>query len=276
MNIYLIKSYIKKTLKFFLPVCYKIRHYFGMILFAPKNQKIFDSCRDSIQKYKSIYNRQRCFIIGNGPSLSAKDLDKLKNEICFGTNRIFDIFDKTAWRPTYYCISDCHLIKNILKKIPYIKCVRFITNEIDKKCYYVNDSLYIRNFAEIFYPNMPKFSSDISNGIHDGYTVTYICIQIAVYMGFKEIILLGCDHNYSVTMRPDGSIEKHEGVIDHFSATDRVLSTPNTYWSTLAYQAAKKYTDEHGIKIYNATRGGKLEVFERVDFDSLFPEDDKK
>ncbi len=36
------------------------------------------------------------------------------------------------------------------------------------------------------------------------------------------------------------------------------------------YKSAGNYADIHGIKIYNATRGGKLEVFERVNFDSLF------
>ena len=41
--------------------------------------------------------------------------------------------------------------------------------------------------------------------------------------------------------------------------------------ATLSYQAAKQYAQTHGIKIKNATRGGKLNVFQRVDFDSLFP-----
>jgi hypothetical protein len=37
-----------------------------------------------------------------------------------------------------------------------------------------------------------------------------------------------------------------------------------------AYEAAERYAKEHGIKIFNATRGGRLETFERVDFDDLF------
>lgn len=39
---------------------------------------------------------------------------------------------------------------------------------------------------------------------------------------------------------------------------------------TLAYQSAKQYANQHDFKIYNATRGGKLEIFERVDFNDLF------
>ena len=38
----------------------------------------------------------------------------------------------------------------------------------------------------------------------------------------------------------------------------------------LAYKKAKKYANLYGFNIYNASRGGKLEVFERVDFDEIF------
>ena len=100
--------------------------------------------------------------------------------------------------------------------------------------------------------------------------MTYMCIQIAVYMGVKEIILLGVDHNYAVSRRPDGTIIKHEGVKNRFHEKDGIICVPSLYAMELAYKAAKKYADEHGIKIFNATRGGKLEVFERVDFDTLF------
>lgn len=41
-------------------------------------------------------------------------------------------------------------------------------------------------------------------------------------------------------------------------------------FATMTFEKAREYADGHGIKIYNATRGGKLEVFERVNFDKLF------
>lgn len=53
--------------------------------------------------------------------------------------------------------------------------------------------------------------------------------------------------------------EKSSDNLNHYE--DRMI---------LAYESAKKYVDSHNISIYNATRGGMLEVFERVDFDSLF------
>ena len=45
---------------------------------------------------------------------------------------------------------------------------------------------------------------------------------------------------------------------------------PDMAYTFSAYEVAKENAEKKGIKIYNATRGGKLEVFERVDFDSLF------
>ena len=91
-------------------------------------------------------------------------------------------------------------------------------------------------------------------------------------MGFSKIYLIGVDHKYSIEVTPDGHIKRNAGVEDYFDKKQNgcFANPPQTYRSTMAYQAARKYADDHGIKIYNATRGGELEVFERVDFDSLF------
>ena len=82
-------------------------------------------------------------------------------------------------------------------------------------------------------------------------------------MGFKEIYLLGVDHSYSTELDENGNLLKNENVRDHFSDNDKIENVPQTFKSALAYKAAKEYAEKHGIKIYNATRGGKLEVFER-------------
>lgn len=233
------------------------------------NNKI-NSTIDELLKYKNKHFNERCFIIGNGPSLTANDLNKLKREVCFASNRVYEIFDRTDWRPTYYCIQDRKAIRrikeDIYKKIQSTKFVGIVKSHLYPNIKEVN---FINLVSEDFFPNMPKFSCDVSKCIYEGSTVTYMCIQLAIYMGFKMIYLLGVDHNYSVTRNPDGTISKQD-VQDHFSSKDKITNIPKLYNSALAYQAAKKYADEHGIKIYNATRGGKLEVFERVDFDSLF------
>ena len=79
-------------------------------------------------------------------------------------------------------------------------------------------------------------------------------------MGFKEIYLLGADCSYS-----DG---KKNHFIDYMKYNSDQFSDGSQMFE--AYKVAKKYADKNNIKIYNATRGGKLEIFERVDFDQLF------
>lgn len=55
---------------------------------------------------KDSHKGERCFLIGNGPSLTGEDLHLLKDEYTFGTNMVYKIFDKTDWRPSFHCVSD--------------------------------------------------------------------------------------------------------------------------------------------------------------------------
>ena len=246
---------------------------------APANEKRFKKSYEYIKSLENIHCGERCFIIGNGPSLKASDLDKIKNEVSFGANRIYKIFDKTDWRPTYYCSQDYKLIKHIKNDIP--KMIHGI------KLIFLNDYLVNPDIEGAYYAKLifvedkkPGFSNDISKFVYNSSTVTYTAIQTAIYMGFKEIILLGVDNNYSITRNSDGTIVR-QNVSNYFASDDKQAdkimgSMPRVDNCTLAYEVAKEYADAHGIKIYNATRGGKLEVFERVDFDSLFDKESKK
>lgn len=119
-----------------------------------------------------------------------------------------------------------------------------------------------------------SFSTDISKQINCRGTVTFTCMQIAAYMGFSEIYLIGVDHNYQNIINDSGEVVVDNSVKDYFckgydeDIKDEVVHNMGN--NTLAYIDAKKYCDESKkTKIYNATRGGKLEVFERVDLDIL-------
>ena len=114
---------------------------------------------------------------------------------------------------------------------------------------------------EYFYDRLPKFSDDFSKRSYAGSTVTYACLQLAVYMGFKEIYLLGVDFS-------SGDIKNSKYA--HFHIEEELVAVCFKRQVGAAYISAKRYADQHGIKIYNATRGGELEVFTRVDFDTLF------
>jgi hypothetical protein len=223
---------------------------------------------------KNKHLGKRCFIIGNGPSLRINDLEKLKNEITFAFNRIYYLFDKTEWRPTYYCSEDDKTIFKSKEGINNLELESKFFPVIfpwDYNIHFKNATYYIFKFGN---SNVePKFSNDIVKGIYWGNTVSYTAIQLAVYMGIKEIYLIGIDHNFSKMINDKGEIAIDETAKDYFSErynNDKDdLYIPNIQISTRAFMAAKKYADTHNIKIYNATRGGKLEVYERVDFDKI-------
>ena len=76
----------------------------------PNMQKNFEntSYGKTLSAYKNKYSGKRCFLIGNGPSLKAEDLTKLyeNGEVTFAFNRVYNIFDDTGWRPTFYISQD--------------------------------------------------------------------------------------------------------------------------------------------------------------------------
>ncbi len=255
----------------------KVEIYKYKLTTFKKMQKFKHSDNVKLLKgFKNKYINERCFIIGNGPSLNVVDLEKLKNEITFGFNRIYYIFKNTNWRPTFYCSEDIKIVTNSVEEINNLdieyKFIPVILNH-DYNIN-INNAVYFNHKYTKDNPPLPDFSDDISKYIGCGSTVTYSAIQIAAYMGFKEIYLLGVDHSFARYRNEKGEIVEDKNLKDYFceeyNKDKEKLDIPSTVDSTLAYQKAEEYSRQHGFRIYNATRGGKLEVFERVDFDKLF------
>lgn len=230
-----------------------------------------------LAKLKNINAGRRCFIIGNGPSLRADDLDVLAkhDEITFAFNRIYNIFDQTIWRPTYYMSQDVKMLTNTYREMSAVPAERrFFPIEVkwyagiplNKETFY-----HLRNSKDEIHPD---FSENVADCIYTSRTVVYSAIQLAVYMGFHDIYILGVDHHFHISMNAKGELVVDPTAKDYFSDNYNIdkneLYIPNTDESTYTYIAAKKYADANGINIYNATRGGKLEVYPRVDFDNLF------
>ena len=232
----------------------------------------------ALAEYKNKYKGQRCFLIGNGPSLRAEDLTRLheNGEITFAFNRIYNIFDQTLWRPTFYISQDEKMLSGCANAVNTELGVKFIPIQLR----WWHD-IHINGAQEfhIIHQNVddPRdfgFSDDIPKGIYNSSTGMYTAAQIAAYMGFAEIHFIGVDHHFRISQNNKGEVVVDNTVKDYFSEKynedkDK-LYIPNTEKSTLTYVAMKDHCDKRGIRVFNATRGGKLEVFQRVDFDKLF------
>lgn len=251
----------------------KIRYGFIALLQKMKNAILRLKATQYAKKMKKLKNSaygKRCFIIGNGPSLTVDDLEKLKSEDCFATNRIYRLFDQTKWRPRYYCSQDEVLINNMQGEFESIisQCESVLLSATAMKQRLKGEKLYYFYVdCGPFQDDMPPFSEDITKQIYEGYTVLYACIQIAVYMGYKEIYLLGVDHNYIKNKK--GNYDGNRSYAKGLEVDLTNLNPPRLDNSQKAYEVAEKYCREKGIEIKNATRGGQLEVFERVDLDDI-------
>ena len=215
--------------------------------------------------YKNCHEGKRCFIIATGPSLTMEDIESLKNEYTFSMNSICKLYDSTDWRPTYFAIQDNQVFVKMQDTIrAHTEVPVFISDNIWKRfkrepewIEFPTDTKY-HSYDILHQKYHAKFSGDAYDIVYDGYSIAYSCLELAVYMGFKEIYLLGCDCTYAG--------EKEHFVDSGVEDRARKFATPKLI---VAYEAAKKYADEHGIKIYNATRGGVLEVFERVTLENI-------
>jgi hypothetical protein len=220
--------------------------------------------RDKIQSFeslKNIHEGERLFIIGTGPSLLKTDVSLIKNEILFGVNSLYRGYEKFDIKCQYYGVSD--------PKIPYLQDVLNLKTQLflghgacdQYLTQYFSREIKVEKFPLLLsllgwmWESESNFSFDPQHGTFNGDTVVIdICLQVAYYMGFVEIYLLGCDCNYTGMHRFDGSV-----------ADNLAGSGVSGNWKKVfsSYKTCKNVFEEDNREIINATVGGKLEIFER-------------
>jgi hypothetical protein len=238
-----------------------------------------------ISSLKNTASSERCFVIGNGPSLMLEDLEKLMSEVTFCSNRIYGVFNKTKWRPTYYGVVDPNLLSDIGKeladKTSECNLTFFSWHE---RHYLPVETLSCEN-VNLFFTKRHPYSREIqidrdifedaSRCVFDGGTITISLIQLAAYMGFKKIYLLGVDHNYSVLPYSSESDEKnYSEIIRKWEPPQHLRKNldrypRNTSAITENYRQLNLFMKKHGHTVINCTRGGMLEIFERKTLEEI-------
>ncbi len=273
-TIFLLKQVLKKFIFSREILKNKLQRFFS----NPKNLSFSYSKKNlqKLQSLKDIHSGERAFLIGMGPSLKVSDLEMLKNEITFACNKIYLAFEETDWRPTYYSVSDTLVAKNNHEIINQLNLTSFHRDNVSK---YIHENSHITWLRDLKTINKKvHFWDKLDIGVFRGGTVLYMQIQMAIWMGIKEIYIIGADYSFD---EPKGTGEKSDvGEIlingdqsNHFHPDYRkkgeTWAKPNLQMQFDAFSLAKGYCQKHGIKIYNASRETKLEVFERVNFDSI-------
>ncbi len=228
--------------------------------------------RDSIRRMaelKDRYKGERCFLIGNGPSLKITDMSRLKNEFTIGQNRIYLAFQEWGFATSFYLSVNDLVIEQSRDDIQKLTMPKFISWRARK---WLNpaDDLY---FIHTTYTGA-KFAQDAGERIWEGGTVTYTSLQVSYHLGYSQVILVGVDHYYVTQGKPNATVVSQGADPNHFDpgyfGKGFRWQLPDLESWLIAYNLARKTYEENGREVVDATIGGKLQVFKKVDYDSLF------
>lgn len=233
--------------------------------------KTGENNRQALEQFHNIHEGERCFIMANGPSLAKTDLGPLAGEYTFGMNRIYLLFDQITFQPTYYVCMNELVLEQFRDDIQNLSMPKFLNwnrrslFESSRQVQYLRALLRIREL----------FSGDISRHAYSGGTVTHMTLQLAYYMGFQKIYLVGLDHSYAEGGIPSKTeVRTAEKDASHFHPDyfpkGSKWQLPDLPRSELAYAQAEAFTKSNGRKIYDATLNGRCEIFEKVDYGTLF------
>ncbi|NMC59835.1 MAG: DUF115 domain-containing protein [Candidatus Methanofastidiosa archaeon] len=227
--------------------------------------------RIALKNFRNLHQGKRCFIVANGPSLRNTDLSLLKNEITFGLNRIYLNFSVSDFRPSYYISVNELVLSQYSDEIENLNMPKFVNWNM-REAFHNNNNIF---FLKPKFTINDYFADDISKPIVFGATVTFVALQIAYFMGFSQVILVGLDHNFVEKGIPN-SIEKRKSDLDnnHFNPNyfpkDTKWQLPDLLRSEIDYQLANEKFASDNREILDATIGGKCHVFKKVDYLSVF------
>jgi hypothetical protein len=223
--------------------------------------KWFESYREQLAGFKNIHAGEDCFIIGNGPSLNKMDLGPLSDYYTFGLNKIFLIFKKIQLELSYLVSVNPYVIQQSVEEFNGLAIPKFLSFKAAQSLDLKDDSFLI------FTKGGFDFSPDLQKTINEGYTVTFVAMQVAYYMGFKRVFLIGVDHNFKQKGKPNELQTMNEDDANHFDP-DYFKNLPwqlaDLEASEVAYRIAKMFFERNGREIIDATVDGKLQVYQKM------------
>lgn len=226
--------------------------------------------RRLLTEWKDSQRGKRCFILGNGPSLRRTDLSKLRDEYTFGMNRVYLLFPELGFHTTYFVSVNHLVIRQCAAEILDLPMPKFLPWGSRR------DLPGVTADTVFFNASCPGrgFTADIRRPLWPGATVTYVALQIAFHLGFEQVILIGVDHNF-VTQGPAGQAVTSQGedpnhFSPHYFGKGFRWELPDLETSEIAYRMARRAYERAGRQVLDATIGGKLTVFPKVEYDSLF------
>lgn len=256
---------------------------------------------DDFSRFRDRHAGEACFVMGNGPSLNQMDLDLLDGHVVFGSNAAFMLYDRVSWRHRYYVACDSRVVPDrasdllaMLDDSPETELfVPAVLHHWDGSGLVEPTEAHLprgdrlHHFRPVpiseFHLPYTAVSGNMNHGLVMPFTVSINMIEIAVWMGFRMIVLVGCDTTYTV---PDDVVAEGPRIGGRASLLTSSSDDPNHFhpdyfgrgrkWHQphpermiQHYEWARDAYAPRGVQIVNSTVGGALEVFPRIPFEQV-------
>lgn len=272
-----------------------VKYWFSNLQFALLHHNEIKLIKDN-KKYKNIHKGKRCFILGNGPSIDKLDFSLLSKEIVFTVNQIMRKPDFEKLKTNYHFIADQNYFKLDIKNAEDAELLsilrRVSTSDNRPICFFPSNQL---NFVEknqlesdltVSYFCSPinlldnnVLSVDFTWLVPRFGTVVHFAIAMAIYMGFKEIYLLGCEGT-SIVANIQSAL-KSSSVNDSYCYQigdlqqrwlEKVISNKSMekcaksfYDMLVGYRVLSEYCRDNSIKLVNCTPESVVDSIEYID-----------
>jgi len=226
--------------------------------------------KQRLETWRNKFAGERCFVIGNGPSLRKMDLNKLAGEFTIGMNRIYLAFDDYQFRSSCLVSVNDLVLEQCHTEMQALDIPKFISWRARKYFKASAETL----FLDTDYTFPEDFNGNATGRLFEGFTVTYVSLQLAYFLGFSKAILIGVDHNFT-TKGPANTVVTSQGEDPNHFASNYFgkgfrWQLPDLDGSERAYRMAREAFQADGRQILDATVGGKLDIFPKVDYEHLF------
>lgn len=238
----------------------------------------------SAELFDELHNKhvgETVVIVGNGPSLNETPVEELGGVPTFGVNGIFYAADRFPDPITYYVVEDTSVFRENTKEIkgfetsykffPTIYRDAFSDDEVtDQMIFFrMNAGFYDRGTGTACHP---RFSVDPRQRLYCGQSVTIINLQLAYWMGFSRVALIGMDFSYTIpddVDRKGDVLTSNSDDVNHFHpdyfGKGKTWKDPKLDRVLVNYRLAGEMFAADGREIVNATVGGNLDIFRRMD-----------
>lgn len=237
--------------------------------------------------FQNCHKGQRCFILATGPSIKTQDLKPLKGEICIAASNFYLHPDYSYIKPRYYCMAAYHppitedayqnLMGELDKNTKDEKIFFSLSDRVRYKkdgCF-TNKEVHFLNFGGSLGSIIDR-GIDLTRAVPGPSSVSIMALEIAMYMGFSEIYLLGCDHDWILHMYESRHFYNeeqsvwHKHQIDEWKYDSFLIQARQNVCLWEQYEQIKSIAEKQHTQIFNATNGGLLDVFPKKRFETLF------